>query len=560
MPLKNEPVENDTNPEHLVFPTYEQKIEEIKKALLDNTKLAVIFVDLTPLKFIESKYGKQIFENMLDSIKNEIVLMKEESFLNDEDIVTTNYISSEYFYIFLVNATREIQVDIQQYEDIANQCHIKINNNLFTLISPLLKEELKVNVGFAVTFYNPSIKEERLLHELLEDAHQMANYQESMQKMTYKEKVFNLIVNKRIKTYYQPIVDLRSLKILGYQASSRGPEKTEFENSYLLFHVAKEIGLLYELDWLCKINIFLDARNLKTGLKLFVNILSTSVYDTDIRIKYLEDILDDTSINPKDVIFEISEKNIILDLDFFNKIRKKYRKIRFAVIIDDTWISSHLAAIKSLDISYIKLNINLIRDINKHFVNKQLVKNIKNMAEEMGAQIIAEGIQSKKELGTLLDLGIQFGQGYLFARPGLPFPEVNLTEMFVQDEALKKKLLSSIFLKRGMDYYNKGDFDKSILEFSKVIEVDRQNRDALYHRALAYFEDGSFIAAGQDLVNLIKAEPKFMPAYFSLGQTYEKQGNTRDAVSAYQRYMTFAKEGRDAHFFLVKQRLSELKK
>ena len=214
----------------------------------------------------------------------------------------------------------------------------------------------------------------------------------------------------------------------------------------------------------CKINIFRDAVNLNKDHKLFVNIFSSSIHDSQMRVKYLEDLLSDANIDPNDVVFEISERYAIEDADFFNEITRLYSHTSFAVAIDDSWIGSNIALLKNLKINYIKLNMSLIRDIDKHTISRGLVISLKNIADQIGAQIIAEGIQTKKELRSLIDLGITFGQGYIFARPGPAFPEVNVTEIYMEDDVLKNRLLASVFYKRGMDYFKKGQFDQSILE------------------------------------------------------------------------------------------------
>jgi EAL domain-containing protein (putative c-di-GMP-specific phosphodiesterase class I) len=126
---------------------------------------------------------------------------------------------------------------------------------MFSTIFPFLKEKQRVSIGYAITFNNPALKEERILNSLISDAKLMAQYQKLKNKMSYKEIVYELIIDKKIQTYYQPIVNLATHEIVGFEALSRGPLDTEYENPYVLFSIAKEIGLLYELDWLCKINI-----------------------------------------------------------------------------------------------------------------------------------------------------------------------------------------------------------------------------------------------------------------------------------------------------------------
>jgi EAL domain-containing protein (putative c-di-GMP-specific phosphodiesterase class I) len=415
-----------------------------------------------------------------------------------------------------------------------------------------------VNIGYAIAFHNPSIKEERLLQSMIKDAKAIARYRAKRNAMINKENVYELIMHKKLKTVYQPVININTHEVLGYEALSRGPEKTEYENPYILFSIAKDIGLLYELDWLCKTNIFQDAKKLGKTHKLFVNIFSSSIHNSQMRVKYLEDILSNTRIKPNDVVFEISERYAIEDADFFNKITRVYSHTSFAITIDDSWIGSNIALLKNLKIQYIKLNMSLIRDIDRHKFSRELISSLQGISNQVGAEIIAEGIQTKKELRSLIDLGITYGQGYLFARPGPAFPKVNITEIYLEDEVLKKRLLVSVFFKRGMNYFKKGQFDQSILEFSKVLEIDPENIEALYHKAHAFHEDECYGAALRDIEQILHIKPDYTNAYLTKALSLEKCRRYDESIDAFMYYIQNAPAIYQSNIELAKKRMEEL--
>ncbi len=540
------------------FPTYEQTLPEIKDRLTQDFKLGMLVIDASGLRNIEMNYGQVIYKNIFESLEKTITKLKEIQRLRKDDILVINEPEGEFFFVFFSKQRNEGVFHISDYESLAERVQTFINNNMFSTLFPLIKDKQRVNVGYAITFNNPAMKEERILQGLIADAKLMAQYQELKNKMSYKEMVYELIIEKKIETYYQPIVNLNTHEIIGYEALSRGPHDTEYENPYILFSIAKEIGLLYELDWLCKINIFNDARNLDKNLKLFVNIVSSSIHDSEIRVKYLEKLLKDANVNPNDVVFEISEKNAIEDAEFFNVITSLYEKIDFAISIDDSWGGTNIALLSGLKVHYIKINMSLIRDIERHKGNRDLIQSLIHVGDEVGAKVIAEGIQTKSELKTLIDLGIAYGQGYLFAHPAPSFPKVNITEIYLEDRELKNRLLSSVFYKRGLDYFNKGLFDQSILEFSKVIEIDPTNIDAVYHLAHAYYEDECYGIALKEIEKALEINKSFSNAYFTRGLIYEKLKRYGEAIESYTEYIRIAPRIFQSHIDLAKVRLEAL--
>lgn len=545
-------------PEFPPLETFEQSLLAIKLRLKNDFKLGMLLIDSTGLRSIESHYGKIIYDNIFESVKKSIIRLRNDNTIRADDIIVINEPEGELFYIILSKQRSDGPFHMDDYEGIAKRIQTAVNKKLFATIFPLIKDNQRINVGYAITFNNPAMKEERILQSLIADAKKMATFQEMKTLMQYKEMVYDLIIEKKIKTLYQPIVNLDSHQIIGYEALSRGPQDTEYENPYVLFSIAREIGLLYELDWLCKINIFNDVRNLDGNLKLFVNIYSSSVHDSKIRVKYLEDLLADTNIKPTDVVFEISEKYAIEDADFFNEITRLYEHTSFAVAIDDTWAGANIALLSGLKIQFIKINISLIRDIEKHKVNREIIRTLVSVSREIGACVIAEGIQTKSELKALIDLGIEYGQGYLFAYPAPPFPKVNITEIYIEDEALKNRLLASVFYKRGIDYFKKGQFDQSILEFTKVIEIDANNKDAIYHVAHAYYEDECYGMALREITRLLALAPDYSNAYFTQGLIYERLGKRDDAINSYKNFISYAPSIYQSNIDLAKKRLEAL--
>ena len=98
----------------------------------------------------------------------------------------------------------------------------------------------------------------------------------------------------------------------------------------------------------------------------------------------------------------------------------------FRIAIDDLGAGyAGLSSFALLEPEFVKLDMTLIRDIDTSSVKQKLVKSIASMCKDMGLFVIAEGVETPGERDSVIDLGCELLQGYLFARPGPAFPEVH---------------------------------------------------------------------------------------------------------------------------------------
>jgi EAL domain-containing protein (putative c-di-GMP-specific phosphodiesterase class I) len=100
-----------------------------------------------------------------------------------------------------------------------------------------------------------------------------------------------------------------------------------------------------------------------------------------------------------------------------------HRRSGAVLVVDDFGAGySNLARVVDLAPAIIKLDLALTRDIDKLKARQVAIRHIVNMCKELGARVVAEGVETVDELSCVCDLGVDFVQGYLLARPGLPPP------------------------------------------------------------------------------------------------------------------------------------------
>jgi diguanylate cyclase (GGDEF)-like protein/PAS domain S-box-containing protein len=209
-----------------------------------------------------------------------------------------------------------------------------------------------------------------------------------------------------VKVVFQPLVDLHSRKVLGYEALSRDPQG---KLSILeLFKRYQAIGQLYELKSLC---FHLQLKKAQeAGLKrVFINVDFQLLNQIEIVPKPIE----------MDVILEISEVEALYDIENHLKMVKKWREKGFQFAIDDFgagFIS--LPFIAQVIPDYIKLDrstmLQAVSSQDFRNFSQDLVRALRNFSKE---GIIAEGIETEKELKVVKAIGVNIGQGYLFGKP-----------------------------------------------------------------------------------------------------------------------------------------------
>jgi EAL domain-containing protein (putative c-di-GMP-specific phosphodiesterase class I) len=338
--------------------------------------------------------------------------------IRKEDIITLNRQGGDQVLIFL-SKKRDQKVFIStDLEGLSERVSKHVNEKIFKEVFPYLKGRPNITVGHAIILYNPLVQEESLIDRLIEDAKTMAKFQRFKHEVRNKEKLQEIIMKEEIKVLFQPIMDLKTHLVMGYEALSRGPQGTEYESPYFLFDIAREVGLIFELDRICRKKALIRATQMDPKLKLFINCLPTTIHDPEFKGAYLKELLSDVHRKPHNVVMEISEREAIDDYVAFREAISHYSDLGFSIAVDDTGAGySSLEAIVELRPNFLKLDISMVRGIDTNLLKQEMVKAIVSFAHNMNARIIAEGIETAEELEILTRLDIPLGQGFLFGRP-----------------------------------------------------------------------------------------------------------------------------------------------
>jgi EAL domain-containing protein (putative c-di-GMP-specific phosphodiesterase class I) len=279
------------------------------------------------------------------------------------------------------------------------------------------RERTAVHVGYAFVIFSPLANPVRQLQRLIDEARQSAAFRRALRENKQREDLIEIIHNRRIWTAFQPIVEIQARRVMGHEALARGPRGTDLEPPMSLFATAARHGLVEELERSCRYQAFQDWDVFGGVGRLFINTVPATVRDPSFMGRGIIDALG-PNLSPRLVTLEITERQVIENLNLYREAMHTFIEMGFTFAIDDLGAGySGLETLVNLGASYLKIDMGLVRDVHQKRISQQVVRAIADMGTAVGATVIAEGIQTPEEAEALLGLGVRFGQGYLFGRP-----------------------------------------------------------------------------------------------------------------------------------------------
>ena len=228
---------------------------------------------------------------------------------------------------------------------------------------------------------------------------------------------------------FQPIVNAEAREIFAYEALVRGPNG---ESAFSVLNQVTEQNR-YAFDQNCRVAAITTAVRLglaETGARLSINFMPGAVYSAAACIKLTLDTARICNFPVDRLIFEITEGEEVRDKAHLRGIVDEYRRRGFKVALDDFGSGySGLNLLADLPVDHLKLDIDLVRNLQQRPTALMIVKSVVALAAALGQDVVAEGIETVEEYLAVRGCGVRLMQGYLFAKPGFErLPEVNWPE------------------------------------------------------------------------------------------------------------------------------------
>jgi EAL domain-containing protein (putative c-di-GMP-specific phosphodiesterase class I) len=216
---------------------------------------------------------------------------------------------------------------------------------------------------------------------------------------------------------YQPIVRCASHRTYAYEALMRSNEKM-LPHPGAILDAAQRLGRLDELGRATRAHVAATLATLSVPL-VFVNLHPNDLLDAELWSPRAP-----LSQHASRVVLEITERASLDGIIGVPACIARLRELGFRIALDDMGAGyAGLSSIVQLQPEIMKLDMALIRGVDTDSTRQKLVAAMVGLCSKMNIEVIAEGVETKAERDTLLRLGADLMQGYLFAKPGAPLPE-----------------------------------------------------------------------------------------------------------------------------------------
>lgn len=217
---------------------------------------------------------------------------------------------------------------------------------------------------------------------------------------------------------FQPIFNVRTGAPFAYEALVRG---LNGESAGYILGLVNDSNR-YRFDQACRVKAIEEAARLGileiADCLLSINFLPNAVYRAETCIRATLEAARLANFPPERLMFEVTEGERVDDPDHLKSIFVEYERQGFTTAIDDFGSGySGLNLLAMFQPQVLKIDMALTRTIDQDPVKQAIVEGIVLVAQRLGIQVIAEGIETREESAALLELGIELMQGYLYARP-----------------------------------------------------------------------------------------------------------------------------------------------
>lgn len=389
-----------------------QWMKQIIRQEVDKGRSIIMFyVDIVKLTEVENRYGDVIAKRVLQQFERIMPPVSRQVFEMRGKILAIQKLWGDDFAIYVSfkgslneEDCRMLSIHFQEQAEKQLNRHVGFVN----------REALRVHIGYADIPGEDIVKE---MYTSVKRAVHMAKYGVTSETYTNVTQFHKLLSEENVSMRFMPIIHLPDGETLGWEALARGPVDSLFEYPAMLFKYAEETDSVFRLEHICRKRAMDQLRYLKPSQKLFINLDPRAIDDPYLLRGEVFSQIEQFGLNPHNIVLEITERHAISNYAVFRKIIEEYRKKGYLIAVDDAGAGySSLESITEIYPDFIKLDMSLIRNVDVDPIKQALLETFVQFANKVGCKIIAEGIETQRELETLMEVGVAYGQGYYLGR------------------------------------------------------------------------------------------------------------------------------------------------
>ncbi|WP_027414758.1 GGDEF domain-containing protein [Aneurinibacillus terranovensis] len=430
--------------------------------LLSRTVL-LFYLDIINMSDIEVKYGYSAASKIIYQLDHILNAACHAVFRNNAHLVAVQKLWGDDYAIYI---SWDGTYSNEAFHLLCLELKREVEERLNRQITYSKMSKISVHIGYARMEGHDITKE---MYMSVKFASQMAKVGLMSEEFKNMEHFHQIVENENVHTLLQPIVSLKTGIPLGWESLIRGPEGSNFHSPGALFSYAQKTGRNFEFESLCRRKAVENLKNLDSSYKLFINLDARSIDDPFLLRGQIFKWFEKYELNPHNIVFEITERHAIKNFASFRDMIQEYRKKGYLIAVDDAGAGySSLEAIAEIYPDYIKMDMTLVRNIDVDPVKQALLETFVKFANKVKCKLIAEGIETESELEAVINLGVDYGQGFFLARPAKQQTSITDTAVnFIRRMEQQRK-----HLEIGEEFTNKvGDILTSTICVTKETTV-----------------------------------------------------------------------------------------
>jgi EAL domain-containing protein (putative c-di-GMP-specific phosphodiesterase class I) len=241
--------------------------------------------------------------------------------------------------------------------------------------------------------------------------------------------IARVVNEKLVRPVYQPIVDLTTGRVIGFEGLSRPSPDSGFADPGTMFTAAETVGRTVELDLACLHAVVAGARTMPADQLLTINVSPRTIEAPHFSTEALLAILARHSIGPERVVVELTEREKVEDIQRLQTMLSAMQRHGLRIAADDVGAgNAGLRLLSQFRFDIVKIDLALVQEGAERESSRAILRSLRDLAGRWGASVIAEGLETASQLRVVRELSLSAGQGYLLARP-LPYPDLTSIDL-----------------------------------------------------------------------------------------------------------------------------------
>ena len=396
-------------------------LKQLQHLTKQDAIIAVLFVDLDRFKTINESLGHPVGDRLLVLAQKRM-----RACLRSQDKLA-RVGGDEFAIVLQINGAGKATTVAGRLQE--------------TLALPFILngQEICITASLGITFFEGG--QETKPEELLRDAHTAMNrakasgkngteiftqgmHAQAVLRLQLENDLRQAINRREFQLYYQPIIDLKTGKIAGFEALVRwvSPQRG-FVSPGEFIPLAEETGLIIPLGaWIlqaaCRqLHGWHQQFPQHSSLTMSVNLSSCQLTQPDL-VEQIEQILQQTEVNTHCLKLEITESAVMESVEAAIALFERLKALGIKLSIDDFGTGySSLSYLHHFRADTLKVDRSFVKQLDMDDKNANIVSTIVMLAHKLGMDVVAEGIETSAQQAALQAMKCEYGQGYLFAKP-----------------------------------------------------------------------------------------------------------------------------------------------